>query len=199
MASQQLTPTSVYAEAGRVLEGGGFSRVSEQIVGEWEAIGARVFEDRYCIVGVVVYETSAELVSGWPRAQAMLVELMTRFVGRGEPKAWEGYLALFTPARPENRLEIDTIRRDTTRVRKFVTTGEELKGLKDIERALLPLLPLSEAEGSGDESALEILPRLLERHGVAQNLSQALIDAFEQQRPLMGNCYTAAPSSHEAR
>ncbi len=154
-----------------------------------EAAGrGRFYEDSYGVVLLVVYETWSALLDGWSEDQARLVELMSAHMTRSDPKSWEGYLVLFCPAIPpagENG-RLQEIRYDITRVRKLIAAGEELGELADVERTILPLLPVSPpSELEPETSALDLLPELLEEEGIDRANSEALIAAFREQRPLL--------------
>jgi hypothetical protein len=150
---------------------------------------ARVFEDAFGIVAIVAHDTWESLSTIWQDDQARFVELLAEAVDRSDAKAWEGYLVLLTPGTPtgsqEQRIARD-IRYDTSRVRKLVGTGHELKTISDVERLLVSLLPLPPAElAEVSGSVLESLPPLLEPQGVPAELTLRLIRAFEQQTSLL--------------
>ncbi len=187
-----LTPTDIFAAASSLLEAGGYRRIDRPLGQTGSLSGARLFEDAYSIVAVLVYEVWSALSAGWPEAQGALVELISGAVTSAEPKAWEGYLALFTPGElgPDARAEATEIRYNTARVRKLVAAGEELRILADVERALLPLLPLAAGSELGEPlPMLDLLPRLLARHGIPENAVRALAAAFQEQRPLLDSLH----------
>ncbi len=176
------------AAASKVLEENGYQRVPTERLGQWATTNARVFEDDYGIVAVVAFETWADLAENWPDSQGGLVELMSRYMSSEDAKAWEGYLVLLTPSMPGPavQLEINRIRYDTNRVRKLVATGDELTSLSEVERALLPLLPLQVATASIlAESVLDLLPMLLSRRGIPEDMTDAAIRAYREQQPIM--------------
>lgn len=182
-----LTPTDLLAAASELLEQGGYTRVSGGVADSWATTGTRLFEDVYNVVALVVYETWQELDAGWPAAQAELVELISAHMTRSDPKAWDGYLVLLTPgpAVDGDRGPSD-IRYDTSRVRKLVAAGDELQVVGDVERALLPLLPLDAVTVSaGERSALTMLPDILAKHGVEPQAVSVVVEAFSEQRSLV--------------
>jgi hypothetical protein len=147
-----------------------------------------VFEDPYSIVAIVVYDAWQDLLSTWQDTQGAFVELISRHLSSSEAKAWEGYLVLLTPAAPppERRQAVAEIRRDTSRVRKLLATGEDIRAVADLEHTLLPLLPLQAAvQGEQQPSVLDLLPPLLELKGVPVADSHVLIRAFRDQQPLL--------------
>src|SRR5437016_5737672 len=140
-----LTSTEIVAAANSVLLSGGYRLIDRAQLDIPAVSAARFYEDAFGIVEVVVFDTWESLRSEWANAQASLVELISRFVQTGEAKAWEGYLVLFTPAvvPSEQRDKADGIRYNTNRVRKLLATGENLQTITDVERTLVPLLPLT--------------------------------------------------------
>lgn len=181
-----LTPTYLMAAASSVLEEGGYQRIDKGF-SEWSTATARLFEDEYNVVGVAVFPTCGELLSAWADLQASLVDVIARRVGPAENKAWDGYLVLMTSAiAPSGRLETEDVRYDTTRLRKLVITGENLNEPGDIDRLLRTLLPLPDQGGTiRQRSALAMLPEVMAQHGIRLALTEALVKAFQDQRPLM--------------
>jgi hypothetical protein len=183
-----LTSSDLLAAASDILVRGGYQLAESPRVERWSLPSARLLEDPYGVVAVVVYETWTDLAAGWPTAQGTLVELMSAYLTSAEPKAWEGYLVLLTPSvlPTSSRNEATHIRHDVTRVRKLLATGDELATLTDLERVLLPLLPLKiESALEEHESALDILPTLLARRGLAADAVTLLIETFRRNEPLI--------------
>ena len=192
MIEESLTTSQLLAAASETLLAGDYSAVAAPP--NWTNSNARVFEDAYGIVAVVVYETWSDLVAQWPDAQGQLVELISEHLARPEAKAWEGYLALLTPvAAPlEARSQIAEIRYDTGRVRKLVATGDELQTLDDIKRALLPVLPLEVgAQLESGVGLLDRLPKLLAAQGIDEDLTRVLVVAFENNQILLEQLHAA--------
>lgn len=184
--SAGLTPTNLLAAASEVLAVGGY----QQIVGrfsEWQTPTSRLFEDEYNVVAIVVFDTCEELLQAWPDLQGSLVELISRHVGKEEPKSWDGYLVLLTPGlAPSQDAEIEAVRYNTTRLRKLVATGEDLRSPTDVERVLRPLLPLGQEQAKlSQQSALDLLPKLLADQGIPEQTTRLLVDAFREQSPLL--------------
>jgi hypothetical protein len=187
MADAPLTTTALTAATVDALTGAGYDEVDQGRIGKWPAPGARVFEDPYSVAALIVYETWAELAGRWLEAQAALADLLSAHFNSEDAKSWEGYLVLITPSvlPRESRLEAGAIRRDVTHARKLLITGDELVSLEDVERGLLPLLPLRthEIEG-GDQTALDLLPDLLSQRHIPTGAVDALLTAFADQQPL---------------
>lgn len=188
MEERRLTATDLIAAASMSLEAGGYSRVSDDTLGGWAAANARLYEDPYSVVSLIVYEAWSELASSWTDAQAELVELMSDYMTSADAKSWEGYLVLLTPGSASGHevQSLSSIRYDISRVRKLVATGDELKQLSDVERTLLPLLPLDAAPSvNGEGSVLDLLPSLLAGQGIDAGAVESIIDAFAAQQPLV--------------
>ena len=140
------------------------------------------------MVALLVYESWGELASSWTDAQAALVELMSAHMTSADPKSWEGYLVLLTPgvAPGEVYPSVADIRYDVSRVRKLIATGNDLSRISDVERTLLPLLPMQPpASAHGDVSVLSLLPGLLAQRGIDEGTVRVVIDAFSAQEPLV--------------
>ena len=156
-----ITATGLLASVRETLGSAGYQEIAPDPEGNWSSDRTRLFEDQYGVVGIVVFDTWAGLESGWAKEQESLVALMSRHFAAADAKAWDGYLVLLTPATidPEARPVLSDIRSDTNRVRKFVSTGEELRSLADVESVLRPLLPLEPNDSVGGvTSILQALP-----------------------------------------
>jgi hypothetical protein len=185
-SSLGFTSTDLIAAVSQTLVDGGYQQIARRFT-EWHTPTSRLFEDEYGIVGVVVFDTCAELLRTWPDLQASLVDVISRHVGKEEAKSWDGYLVLLSLGMaPSESTAIDEIRYNTTRLRKLVATADDLKSPTDVERVLRPLLPLpQERTNLGQESALDLLPRLLAEQHIPEGVTQVLIDAFRKQSPLL--------------
>ena len=185
-----LTSTEIVAAATSALLSGGYRPVERAQLDIQVLSNARFYEDAFGIVEVVVFDTWENLKSEWPNGQASLVELISRFVQTGEAKAWEGYLVLFTPAvlPPGQRDDAEGIRYNTNRVRKLLATGEDLQTITDVERTLIPLLPLISSLGEKEnrpDRVFDRLPETLARRGISPEVTRGLIDAFLANQPLL--------------
>ena len=180
----QLTISEVLGAVNDHLEAAGFSVADELLLSNGDPI--RCFEDALSIVGVVGFNTWATLERRWQEAQDSLVELMSDRLSRSDPKSWAGYLLLVTVDAPPSMMAVDVIRRDTTRVRKLVATGNDLTTIGTVERVLLPLLPLeTERTKPGAGRLLDRLPQLVEGAGVDPALMERVVLAFDENRTPM--------------
>lgn len=179
-----LTVAQVSGAVSGRLERAGFQVGPELSLRTGEQL--RSFEDDVSVVGVVQYRSWSALRDNWLDAQSTLVDLLSERLDRSDPKAWEGYLVLLTLDQPPAAAEVDEIRRNTARLRKIVATGDDLTRVSEVEDALLPVLPLTGGtlrHGSG--SILDRLPELLQSRGIDQGLTQRVVLALENDRPLM--------------
>jgi len=181
-----MTPTDLIASSTSVLAAGGYQPIREGFP-EWNTTTTRLFEDKYNVVGIAVFTTTADLLQSWADLQGALVDVISRHVGQMENKAWDGYLVLLTTAiAPASDANVEDIRSDTTRLRKLVATGEDLSAPGDVERLLRSLLPLRDPQGSiGQGTALDLLPELLEEQGINKSTTKVLVRSFIEQEPLM--------------
>lgn len=188
MTESSLTPTNLVASASKYLAEAGYTQINSERLDGLELLGGRFFEDEYRVVMLMVFDTWSELSTDWPRAQSSMVELMSAYMTDTIEKSWDGYLLLLTldPCPPSALGEVDRIRYDTLRVRKLVATGDELKGLGDVERALLPLLPIDTTINLKQEtSALDLLPNLLASEGINPEATKLLLGAFRDRSSLI--------------
>lgn len=184
--SQAFTSTDLIAAASQTLIVNGYSQITGRFR-DWDTPTSRLFEDEYGIVGIVAFDTCADLLRTWPDLQASLVEVISRHVGKEEAKSWDGYLVLLSPGlAPSESIAMDEVRYNTTRLRKLVATADDLKSATDVERVLRPLLPLPQERANlGQESALDLLPRLLAEQRIPEGVTRVLVDAFREQSPLL--------------
>jgi hypothetical protein len=91
-SSAGFTPTDLIAAASEVLSAGGYQAIRQRF-SEWDTPTSRLFEDEYNVVGIVVFETCAELLRTWPDRQGSLVDVISQYVGQGESKSCAGSLA----------------------------------------------------------------------------------------------------------
>jgi hypothetical protein len=95
---------------------------------------------------------------------------------------------LLTPATAsEQWQEAQEIRQDTTRVRKLVGTGDDLRSLGDVATLVSSLLPIGTAEAVSDktETIWSLVYQSLEKKGVSRNTIQNLVKSYEEQRNIM--------------
>jgi hypothetical protein len=183
--SPGYTTTDLIAAASQVLSDGGYRQINGFT--DWNTPTSRLFEDEYGVVGVALFETCKELLHTWPDVQAALVDVISRHVGNQESKSWDGYLVLLTPGlAPSESDALGGVRYDTTRLRKLVATGDELKLPTDVERILRPLLPLrTDRANVEQESALDLLPRFLAAQQIPEDVTRVIVNSFRQQSPLL--------------
>lgn len=183
----ELTLRQLIAAATDVLQDGGYRRGAAGQASELLLADLRLFEDPFGVVAVAAYSMWSDLVQDWRKAQATVANTISESLGKNEPKAWEGYLVLLTPEvpPPDTEAEERKIQYDTSLLRKFVGTGASLETTADIERLLLPLLPMKvDAQRKMSESLLDQVPSLLELEGVERELGKKIVQAFLDQESL---------------
>jgi hypothetical protein len=183
----QFTSTTLLAAATELLAGSGFRSVPSENSARWGSSNARLFEDPYCLAAVVVYDTWQELFQRWPDAQSVVVDIVSARLGKSEPKSWDVYLVLLTPAFADTLAarDVNAIRYDTTRVRKLISTGEELRTLDDVKRTILPLLPVSPVSLEPPRDILEQLVDALANRGIDREDVSQVVTAFSKNEPLI--------------
>jgi hypothetical protein len=188
MNGDVLSETQLLAAAGELLKQGGYREVSSERLELLKSDKARVYEDMYAIVCLIVFPTWAELSSTWADIQADFVELLSKYLLRADAKAWDAYLVLLTPAMASEQWQAaQEIRQDTTRVRKLVGTGEDLRSLGDVATLVSSLLPISTAEAVTDktQTVWSLLYQSLEKKGVHRDAIKSLVKSYEEQRNVM--------------
>jgi hypothetical protein len=193
------TESELILVASDALIRGGYRRIESRFP-EWDTPTSRLFENEFSVVAVAVFGTCSDLLDTWPSLQGSLVELMTRNVSQTESKSWDGYLVLLTPAVvPSELVHIEEVRYDTSRVRKLVATGDDLRAVGGAERVLSPLLPLgADRVSDGQESVLDMLPGLLARAQVDTELTKVVVNSFLEQAPMMDRLHELR-TKYEAR
>lgn len=183
------SPTELLAAAREVLIKNAFAEVKNHRLPEFDSSFCCIFEDAFSLVTIVYFNTWGDLVRGWKDAQASFVELISRHISREDRKSWEGYLLLWTtdlvPTTDTDKVQ--QIEYNTGRVRKLVSTGENLPQVADVAKVLLPLLPiLPESFGkASNESVLARIPSLLQSEQLSQEKLQAVIDAFDKNESIL--------------
>jgi hypothetical protein len=182
-----FTSTTLMAAASEVLADSGFRPVPFELSERWGTVNCRLYEDPYSLVAVAIYDTWQDLHHRWPDAQSVLVDLVASKVSKSEAKAWDVYLAILTPAFVDSgsNRELNAIRYDTTRVRKLIATGDDLRALDDVRRTLMPLLPIRAIELAPARDVFELLIEALEGKGIDPNDVRRLVDSFGKNEDLI--------------
>ena len=192
-----LDSTTLLASSAKFLTDAGYRLVGSDAAADWHTAGSKLFEDPYSLVGVVVYDTWSELIEGWPDAQAKLVDTMATRLSSTESKTWDGYIVLLTPgySEPATEANVSLIRYDTTRVRKLVATGEDLRAIGDVKRVILSLLPLASVDLESPRDILTVLQRALAKRGVDREDAELVITAFSRSESILPALYRGSNAS----
>jgi hypothetical protein len=124
------------------------------------------FEDDSIIGFLKVFQTVAEMSSSWQDAERSLLSRYAVQFRAAPAKSWNIYCVFLVeqPAIGEDIYSIDRIEEDFSSTRKIARAG--VSSISELQRALLPLLPLqvvttafSPDSGATLRSRLSILPR----------------------------------------
>lgn len=192
MSSAELTKEQILTQAAAVLTNNGFTVSSNIAIAGVDSSNHRVFEDSYCVGMIIVFEDWKTLKNSWMEIQTSLIEAVSRVLAPTDKKSWEVYLVLLTTGflPIDENTAAKAIKYDTNRVRKLLSTGEDLRDASDVEASLLPLLPIE--YGTTSISEASILARLPEILGADNSLSAMItvaVDAFEQQESISTAIY----------
>jgi hypothetical protein len=178
-----LSLSVIIAAARNLLASSGFDVAQDVCFTALPIDRTLLAEDDYSVLAVVAYETWTQLEAEWPDAQAELVALLTKRLAHSAPKAWDGYLVLICTGSAPGPAAISMIERDTTRVRKIVTTADAVRTISDIAGVLdrfMPLEPLGPRSELSD--LLSALPELLKEE-IPPEALEAVISAFRRMEP----------------
>lgn len=113
------------------------------------------------------------------------MEMITKALSKSTPKAWDGYLVLICANSAPDPTSISLIERDTTRVRKIISTSDSLQTSADVRQLLDPFLPLPMPNMEGNPAdILDSLPDLL-KPAVPPLAMRAMLSAFKELEPLL--------------
>jgi hypothetical protein len=183
-----MNPLVILGEAERILSENGYHVEREREGIELPKGRSLVAEDIYGIIALVIYDTWTDLEENWANTQGAVVDFLSKKLPRTEPKTWEAYLLLITPIPSTDGIlhKAEEIRHDVTRLRKLVITGDDLKGLNDVERILRPLLPLEELTVDlGTKDLLDMLPELFSQIDIDRGAAEAIVEAYKNDEPLL--------------
>lgn len=136
-----------------VLRDAGY-RTRIQAVGQVRAV---VFEDGAVLGFVAVMSSVAQLTASWTDVEEEFLRGHAAHLRRAQEKAWNVYSVFLTAPDGDagERRKVNRIEENLERTRKIAVCGLLTRG--DVERALLPLLPLQHQailESGGAETRL---------------------------------------------
>jgi hypothetical protein len=148
-----------------------------------------LFEDDSILGFVNLFETVKDLLDQWRDKQRLFIQRSSSALRSSTKKSWNCY-AIFlcaSPANIEQRQGLNDIEEDLSLIRKLVSDGVSTR--RDIQRALLPILPIQNRTTSADIASpslgerLENWPRsailVLEGDGTPVDLIELLLEATE--------------------
>jgi hypothetical protein len=183
-----LTSTDLISITTEHLHNSGYEEIEREKFENPPISDSKLFEDKFGVVAVTVFETWQSLKQEWKESQSWLVDILSRYTTRRDNKSWEGYLILMTPSSPpeDEKSIVQNIRYNISRVRKLVATGDELENTEDIQKVLRPLIPISsDVDLAESKSSIELLPEILAKNNIPKNISEELISAYNEQDSLM--------------
>jgi hypothetical protein len=159
---------SVYEEASRRLQEAMFD-VSDTPVEHGQAL---LFENDTVLGFALLYDTAAHLISRWAaNADGLIATRRFQLKAAGN-KAWNTYVLFLAAEQPSSidAVALSLIEEDLAGYRKIARAG--CGNLADLNRALLPLLPVQSAP------VLDAVDSKLEVRQRATEISPKLLDAF---------------------
>lgn len=196
----ELTPTSVLSQAQAVLAQSGYV-IKREGLEKLRLPADRCFiaEDAYGIALIASYLSWSDVESNWRELQDSFVDALSVRVTKGNPKAWDAYMVLLvlSEVTSTQEREVGRVRRDTTRTRKLVAVGTELRTLEDVRRAVSPLLPIPSEDAVGQSAdPISALSELLVGLQIDPGAVDVVVTAFRQNAPLLEELHTYLGSRH---
>lgn len=187
--STELTGLELVLESARLLEEYGFRPVDDLAFDDdlVRETGFRLYEDVVSLVGIAGFESWPELASSWLDIQDILGRNIGRKLTSSDAKAWDTYLVLLVGQQltPSDRAEAVSIRYNTRRARKIVVTGDEVRGIDDLELALMPVRPvLAEVQNIENRDPLDDLVDHISDISDPDPV-RVLVDAYRESRLLL--------------
>lgn len=138
----------------------------------------RIFESSEVLVGLAVFETSNEIVTGWVDAEESLARLASERLDAQDPKAWDLYLVLITGDRSiGNEPPLERARIDTKRARKLIVTAGDRPARSVLgaflRRQIAGLLPIPEIQHSRIDDPVEEVARAFGPSSPVPDLAKA--------------------------
>jgi hypothetical protein len=145
------------------------------------------FEDDSILGFVGIFDTAEEMVKSWSNKQATFIQRNAAALRRSNLKAWNCYAILLCAEQVnlEGRQLFAEIEGDLSLTRKIVAEG--ISTQRDLQRALLPILPIQNralvaaSESLDLESRLDLWPKnavlALEGEGTALDVLESLLDS----------------------
>ena len=155
------------SEARNILESAGYVTIP----GQTEDIFS--FEDATLLGFVWVTSSVTSILSEWQRKQDGFLRDRDRELRRSKEKSWNVYSVFLTEddAKDEQHSELAKIEEDFRGTRKIARSG--VRSMSQINRALLPLLPIQNRLSLGD---IDVASRLRTRlAAISKNVADALL------------------------
>jgi hypothetical protein len=160
--------TNIYEEASRKLQEALFDVTGAPV----EHGNALLFENDTVLGFAFLYDTAADLISRWAADADGLIATRRFQLKAAGNKAWNAYALLLAaePPSPIDAVALSLIEENLAGYRKIARAG--CGNLADLNRALLPLLPVQSAP------VLDAVDSKLEVRQRATEISPKILDAF---------------------
>jgi hypothetical protein len=119
-----------------------------------------LFEDDAIFGFVALFDTPAQLLSLWRDKQALFIRKNAEALRRGSMKSWNCYAVFLCSgiAEEADRRIMAEVEEDLALTRKLVADG--VTTLRDVQQALLPILPIQNHSAPSEETTLDLSARL---------------------------------------
>lgn len=146
-----------------------------------------LFEDEAIFGFVAQFDNAAQLLASWRDKQSLFIQKSAGVLRRASMKSWNCYSVFFCSeiANEAHRRAMAEVEEDLALTRKLVADG--VTTLRDVQRALLPILPIQNHAAPSGATTLNLASRLetwspqairaLEGNATAAELIDILWDA----------------------
>jgi hypothetical protein len=119
-----------------------------------------LFEDDSLFGFVILYDNVNDLLSAWKSQQTYFIQRHASTLRRANMKTWNCYAVfLSSESAPDGqRAALAEIEEDLSLTRKLVADG--ISTQRDVQRALLPILPIQNPAVASSSTALDLSARL---------------------------------------
>ena len=119
-----------------------------------------LFEDDSLFGFVVLYDSVEVLLETWKSTQAHFIQRHASSLRRTNMKTWNCYAAFLSSgtAAENQKAALSVIEEDLSLTRKLVADG--ISTQRDVQRALLPVLPIQNPSVASSSTALDLATRL---------------------------------------
>ena len=122
--------------------------------------GMLLFEDDTIFGFVELFESPGQLLASWRDKQALFIQKNAGALRRASMKSWNCYAVFLCSeiARDADKHAIADVEEDLSLTRKLIADG--VATLRDVQRALLPILPIQNHAAPSGGPPLDLAARL---------------------------------------